>query len=96
MLVLDSRVSATGAIAGAVVGNIGSVLLANTTCLHACTTHYLLPTASHLRLTTYYLLPTTYSYKVIAWIVVAATENNGTVCGGENCEVDTLGTLKPH
>jgi len=56
MLVLDNRVSATGAIAGAVAGNIGSV---------------------------------------IAWIVVAATENNGTVCGGDKCDVDTLGTLKP-
>merc|ERR1711933_234538 len=56
MLVLDSRVTATGAMAGAIVGNIGSV---------------------------------------IAWVVVAATENNGTVCGGENCDVDTLGTLKP-
>jgi len=60
MLVLDSRVSATGAIAGAVVGNIGSV---------------------------------------IAWIVVAATENDGMVCGGDECikngKVDTLGTLKP-
>jgi|SouAtlMetagenome_1021521.scaffolds.fasta_scaffold33077_2 hypothetical protein len=30
MLVLDNRVSATGAIAGAVVGNIGSVLFAMT------------------------------------------------------------------
>lgn len=56
MLVLDNRVSATGAMAGAIVGNIAAV---------------------------------------IAWIVVAATENDGTVCGGENCEVDTLGTLKP-
>jgi len=56
MLVLDKRVSATGAIAGAVCGNIGSV---------------------------------------IAWVVVAATENNGVVCGGDNCDVDTLGTLKP-
>ena len=56
MLVLDSRVSATGAMAGAIVGNLGSVL---------------------------------------AWVVVAATENDGTVCGGKNCEEDTLGTLKP-
>jgi Na+/proline symporter len=56
MLVLDSRVSAAGAMSGAIVGNIGSV---------------------------------------IAWIVVAATENDGTVCGGDNCDVDTLGTLKP-
>merc|ERR1719469_203924 len=56
MLVLDNRVSTTGAIAGAVVGNIGAV---------------------------------------IAWIVVAATENDGTVCGGEKGDVDTLGTLKP-
>ena len=56
MLVLDNRVSATGAMAGAIVGNIGAI---------------------------------------IAWIVVAATENDGTVCGGDNCDVDTLGTLKP-
>jgi len=60
MLVLDNRVSAAGAISGAVVGNIGSV---------------------------------------IAWIVVAAAENDGMVCGGNNCvengKVDTLGTLKP-
>ena len=55
-LVLFPSLSATGAIAGAVVGNIGSV---------------------------------------VAWIVVAATENDGVVCGGENCENDTLGTLKP-
>merc|ERR1719247_2737445 len=59
MLVLDNRVSATGAI----VGNIGSV---------------------------------------IAWIVVAATENEGAVCGGRDSKCgdndkysDTLGTLKP-
>ena len=56
MLVLDNRVSATGAIAGAVVGNIGSVL---------------------------------------AWIITAAAEYDGTVCGGEKCDVDTLGMLKP-
>ena len=94
MLVLDSRVSATGAIAGAVVGNIGSVLFAITTC-PTCLYHLLLASYCLLvLLATYYLLPT--AYKVIAWIVVAATENNGTVCGGENCEVDTLGTLKPH
>ena len=58
MLVLDSRVSATGAIAGAVVGNIGSVLLAITTCpLRACTTL----TCYHcLLLAMYYLPPTAY------------------------------------
>jgi len=56
MLVLDNRVSATGAMAGAIVGNIGSV---------------------------------------IAWVVVAATENDGTVCGGDKCDNDTLGQLKP-
>ena len=59
-LVLFPSLSATGAIAGAVIGNIGSV---------------------------------------VAWIVVAATENDGVVCGGENCVkngvADTLGTLKP-
>ena len=66
------------------------------TCYLLLPTCGLLPTTYYLLPTTYYLLPTTYSYKVIAWIVVAATENNGTVCGGENCEVDTLGTLKPH
>ena len=63
MLVLDNRVSATGAMAGAIGGNIGSV---------------------------------------IAWIVVAATENEGAVCGGSKSKCgdndkysDTLGTLKP-
>ena len=63
MLVLDNRVSATGAMAGAIGGNIGSV---------------------------------------IAWIVVAATENEGAVCGGNKSKCgdndeysDTLGTLKP-
>jgi hypothetical protein len=63
MLVLDNRVSATGAMAGAIGGNIGSV---------------------------------------IAWIVVAATENEGAVCGGRDSKCgdndkysDTLGTLKP-
>ena len=60
MLVLDNRVSANGAMAGAIVGNIGSV---------------------------------------IAWVVVAATENDGNVCGGKYIECggrkDTLGTLKP-
>eukprot|EP00964_Phaeocystis_antarctica_P005475 scaffold2993_cov64-Phaeocystis_antarctica.AAC.4 len=95
MLVLDSRVSATGAIAGAIVGNIGSVLFAITSITTCPTCLYHLLLASYcLLLATYYLLPT--AYKVIAWIVVAATENDGTVCGGENCEVDTLGTLKPH
>ena len=63
MLVLDNRVSATGAMAGAIGGNIGSV---------------------------------------IAWVVVAATENEGAVCGGRDSKCgdndkysDTLGTLKP-
>ena len=59
MLVLDNRVSATGAIAGAVVGNIGAVLATTTKpALHACTAHYLLPAAYYLFLI--YLL-TTYS-----------------------------------
>merc|ERR1719482_512846 len=66
MLVLDNRVSATGAMAGAIGGNIGSV---------------------------------------IAWVVVAATENDGNVCGGTDSKCgdqgggvpynDTLGQLKP-
>ena len=58
MLVLDSRVSATGAIAGAVVGNIGSVLLAITTC-PSCLYYSLLATYC-FPLAAYYLLPTTY------------------------------------
>ena len=73
MLVLDNRVSATGAIAGAVVGNIGSVLFAmtNTPYVHMpalpATYCYLLlptvlPTATYcyLLLTTCYLQPTAY------------------------------------
>jgi hypothetical protein len=63
MLVLDNRVSATGAIAGAVVGNIGSVLFAmtNTPYVHmpalpATYCYLLLPTAYHLLPTTYCLL----------------------------------------
>ena len=64
MLVLDNRVSATGAIAGAVVGNIGSVLFAmtNTPYVHmpalpATYCYLLLPTATYCATYCYLLLP---------------------------------------
>jgi len=68
MLVLDNRVSATGAIAGAVVGNIGSVLFAmtNTPYVHmpalpATYCYLLLPTVLPTVLpTATYCLPTCY------------------------------------